>query len=90
MSVKKWYQICTVTSKIPPKYKYPNAGWPISVFLTSITLFVQSCLMEIYDHRGHFNIGYGYIRLFLFFHFSQKHMVKFDKNYAKYHKQIKT
>ena len=64
MSVKKWYQICTVTSKIPPKYKYPNAGWPISVFLTLITLFVQSCLMEMYDHRGHFNIGYEYIRLF--------------------------
>ena len=60
MSVKKWYQICTVTSKIPPKYKYSNAGWPISVFLTSITLFVQSCFMEMYDHRGHFNIGYGY------------------------------
>ena len=60
------------------KYKYQNAGWPISVFLTSITLFVQSCLMEMYDHRGHFNIGYEYIRFLIFFNFSQKHMVKFD------------
>ena len=52
--------------KNTPKYKYPNAGWPISVFLTSITLFVQSCLIEMYDHRGHFNIGYR-IWVYIFF-----------------------
>ena len=48
-----------VTPKILPKYKYSNAGWPISVLQTSRKLFIQSCLVDVYANKGLFDIGYG-------------------------------
>ena len=59
MLAYKLHKAWIVTPKILPKHKYSNAGRPISVLQTSRTLFIQSCLMDLYANKGLFDIGYG-------------------------------